>query len=221
VQDARGFIWFGTQDGLDRFDGYAFVSYKHDPADPRSLASSWSTALLEDRAGRLWVGTRGGLQQRSRDGRGFERVSLGAPGDGPPQAPSISALAEGRDGSLWVGSDQGLFRIDTARDRVSVFRHDPGNRSSLAANQVRNIREDPDGTPWILTEDAQFRCTLNRFDGAFERIEISRTSAMTSGAGGALWLDPRRATSVAELRAHGAALSGTMPTTALTEGLER
>ena len=81
LQDSRGFIWFGTQDGLDRYDGHAFLSYKHDPTDSRSLASSWISALLEDRAGRLWVGTRGGLHRQARDGTGFDRISLSTPND--------------------------------------------------------------------------------------------------------------------------------------------
>ena len=59
-QDSRGFMWFGTQDGLNRYDGYTFKIYKPDPDAPSSLSDRWITAILEDKEGYLWIGTRQG-----------------------------------------------------------------------------------------------------------------------------------------------------------------
>src|SRR5438477_10947747 len=58
VQDHYGFIWFATKDGLDRYDGYHFVIYRHDPSDPNSIADNYVETVFEDSKGRLWVGTR-------------------------------------------------------------------------------------------------------------------------------------------------------------------
>src|SRR5512139_2017917 len=60
LQDRQGFMWFGTADGLNKFDGYSFVHYVHDVNDSTSLSDNRVIALLEDRSGRLWIGTIGG-----------------------------------------------------------------------------------------------------------------------------------------------------------------
>src|SRR5919106_4046920 len=61
-QDSRGFLWFGTEDGLNRYDGYTFKSYKPDPDTPQSLSDRWISSIVEDKTGILWIATRlGGL----------------------------------------------------------------------------------------------------------------------------------------------------------------
>ena len=65
IQDSRGLIWFGTRDGLNRYDGYTFTTYRHDIHDPNSISDGGVDCMIEDREGKLWVGTRGG-------GHGFQ-----------------------------------------------------------------------------------------------------------------------------------------------------
>src|SRR4051794_19235389 len=106
LRDRQGFMWFGTQlGGLDRHDGYEFKVYRHDPADPHSLAHNFVWALHEDRDGTLWVGTNGGgLDRYDRGREGFvhhrhdPRDPRSLPHDG------VTALFEDRRGVLWVGS---------------------------------------------------------------------------------------------------------------------
>jgi len=63
-QDSRGFLWFGTEDGLNRYDGYTFKTFKPEPSNPNSLSDGWITSIAEDQNGYLWVGTRlGGLNR--------------------------------------------------------------------------------------------------------------------------------------------------------------
>ena len=77
VKDSRGFIWIGTQNGLNRYDGTGFTIYRSDPEDPRSLSSSTVRGLLEDGKGRVWVATGAGLCRYVRAREDFERVSAG------------------------------------------------------------------------------------------------------------------------------------------------
>jgi ligand-binding sensor domain-containing protein len=73
LQDQRGFMWFGTQDGLNMYDGYTFSIFRHDPADSNSIADNYISSLFEDRSGRLWVGTNGGLNLFDAKTKTFER----------------------------------------------------------------------------------------------------------------------------------------------------
>ena len=111
VQDESGFIWLATQNGLNRFDGYTFKVYTHNPQDPDSLASSnLRTLLVED--GRLWIGAwGGGLDELDLStGRLIHHAS-------DPQDSSssfISAVCKDETGGLWLGSEGGLYRFDPA-----------------------------------------------------------------------------------------------------------
>ena len=66
LQDSTGLMWFGTEDGLNKFDGYNFTVFKHDPEDPNSLSSNTILDIYEDREGKLWIGTSQGLDQFDR-----------------------------------------------------------------------------------------------------------------------------------------------------------
>ena len=70
LQDSRGFMWFATQDGLNRYDGHEFVVYKHDSENPNSLSDNFVNALYEDPSGALWIGTNGGGLDRLDPGTG-------------------------------------------------------------------------------------------------------------------------------------------------------
>ena len=63
VQDPDGFMWFGTQSGLSRYDGYRFTNFRNVVGDPKTLANNWVRVLYADRKGRLWIGTDGGLDR--------------------------------------------------------------------------------------------------------------------------------------------------------------
>ena len=115
AQDREGFLWLGTWDGLDRYDGYRILSFHHDPEDPTSLSHNYVSALFLDREGRLWVGTELGLNRFVPESQSFARYLLdpaAARGDG---STIIWAIHETDGGQLWVGSGSGLHRFEGTR----------------------------------------------------------------------------------------------------------
>jgi ligand-binding sensor domain-containing protein/serine phosphatase RsbU (regulator of sigma subunit) len=74
LQDSQGYIWFGTQDGLNRFNGYSFERYYHNPLDTTSISQGWVYSITEDTMGNIWVGTRGGLNKFDKKRGVFEQI---------------------------------------------------------------------------------------------------------------------------------------------------
>jgi len=111
-QDSRGFLWFGTEDGLNRYDGYHFKVYKSEPSNPNSISDGWITAITEDMDGYLWIGTRlGGLNRYDPFSGKFTQY-LHADDDRNSLADNhISALLVDQDNQLWVGTLNGLDRF--------------------------------------------------------------------------------------------------------------
>ena len=101
VQDRAGFMWFGTNNGLNRFDGYTVVAYRHDPANPHSLSGNFIQDLYEDRSGTLWVGTRSGLNAFDRRTERFTRYRHDPADPRSLSNNTVIAIYEDRAGVLW------------------------------------------------------------------------------------------------------------------------
>ena len=105
LQDSRGFMWFGTQDGLNRFDGYEFVVYKHEGDDPTSLSDNFVLSLREDRWGDLWIGTNGGgLNRFDRGTETFTRYMHNPDDPTSLGHDVINAIYEDSQGVLWLAT---------------------------------------------------------------------------------------------------------------------
>lgn len=133
VQDRQGYLWFGTEDGLNRYDGARFATYRYVPDDSTALPGNRVTALAEDASGSLWVGTTSGLVRFSRSTETFARPR-GAPGD-PDGAcgTEVTALAAGADGTLWTATRNG-----------GVCARDPES-GAFEAVQVLPVPQQPPG----------------------------------------------------------------------------
>ena len=160
AEDPRGFMWFGTEDGLNRYDGYECVVYRYDDENSRSLSQNLVAALLVDREGILWVGTSGGLNRYDPDSDSFIRYETISPDSTGRSSPAVHSLYEDRSGDLWIGGDNGLSRFDRQTGNFERFSH-PG------AQRVNAILEDREGRLWIGGDGSG----LDLFDpqsGAFE-----------------------------------------------------
>ena len=156
AQDSKGFLWIGTAAGLNRYDGYGFKVYKHDPDDPRSLSDDQARVVHVDRAGVLWIGTeRGGLNRFDSMTETFTHYRHDPSDARSLGADDVRAIHEDRSGGLWIGTQHGgLSRLDRASGVFTHYRHDPADPDSLGSDDVRAILEDRAGQLWIGTNSS-------------------------------------------------------------------
>jgi len=170
AQTPDGYLWVGTCDGLARFDGLHFTTYK--PRNAPELPSANITALSVDPEGALWIGTYGGGLLRLRDGV-FAHFG---PTNGLP-ADELTAICPSRDGSLWIGSTEGLIRFE--HGRFSSCRRKDG----LLSEVVRAVCEDRSGAVWVATAEG-LNCLRNGVLQAY-----TRTNGLPDNSLRGLWLD--------------------------------
>lgn len=116
-QDHQGFIWFGTEEGLNRYDGYNFTIFKHDPARTDSLSHNRVMSIHEDSSGTLWIGTLGGLHEFHRETETFTRYQADPSNLNSLSQNTVWTIYETRDQTLWIGTlNGGLNRFDRKRN---------------------------------------------------------------------------------------------------------
>jgi ligand-binding sensor domain-containing protein len=150
-KDIHGFMWFGTDDGLNRFDGYSFQVYRSSKGDTSGLASDFVRSLLSDRKGRLWVGTDNGLNLYRPGTDDFRTFRIKEAASESRVGWSVKTLFEDSRGNLWVGTNRGLDRFDEASESFVTFRHDPKNPHSLSGDTINAVFEDRERRLWVCT----------------------------------------------------------------------
>jgi ligand-binding sensor domain-containing protein/serine phosphatase RsbU (regulator of sigma subunit) len=167
LQDSRGFMWFGTQDGLNRYDGYEFKVFKHDPTVPTSINGNFILFLAEDTAHALWFGTLENpdvLNRFDLSSESFTQVardSVNLKGAKIGQSKSSYNDPSGVEWSTNPGG--GLLRFDTKTGKRNVYKHIPSDSKSLSDDKVYSVLGDHTGILWIST-----RGGLDRFDSKSE-----------------------------------------------------
>jgi methyl-accepting chemotaxis protein/ligand-binding sensor domain-containing protein len=161
LRDHRGFMWFGTENGLNRYDGYSFRVFHHDPKDSTSLAADRIACLYEDDRKRFWIGTiGGGLNLYDRERERFIRFVHDARNFGSLDTEEFRAVLQDRQGVLWVGTSMGLDRLDEAAGRLVRFTL-PGDQSPRGM-MVYAMDEGLDQSLWIGTIRGVFRIHPDR-----------------------------------------------------------
>ncbi len=169
LHDSQGFMWFGTQDGLNRYDGYRLTVYQRKTDDPHSLSDSYVASLYEDRNGVIWVGSNGGgLNRFDRAANRFSHYRHDSEDPNTLSSDVVHAICQDSEGRLWTGTDNGLNRLDPETGKIVRYQGVRGDPHTLSNNQVRAVVEDRSGYLWIGTSNG-----LNRFDrgtGRFRRF---------------------------------------------------
>lgn len=203
LQDRYGFLWIGTSNGLNRYDGYKITTYRNDPSDTNSLTNNMITALFEDVRGELWIGTQDGLNRLDRATGKFSAYK-----NIPDSANSLSnnfirAIAEVPRGILWVATKRGLNRLDVERNEWKLYKADKkGRGKGPSDNDITAMLVEPSNRAhlWLAARSGG----LNRFHVSkgifkvFKPEEFSEygdenigVSAMKFDASNTLWLATR------------------------------
>lgn len=202
LQDRQGFMWFATQDGLNRYDGYEFRVYRNDPEDANSLSSDFILALAEDQAGSVWVGTNGaGLNRIDQENGRITRYQNDPDDPASLSDDIVNDVFVARDNTLWVGTaGAGLCRFAAQTERFTCYTHDAADSQSIGGNNVQSIAQDADGTLWIGTMDSD-GSGLNQLtpgSGRFQRYQHDAADVQTlssnhvqevyAGRDGVIWV---------------------------------
>ena len=148
--DSSGFLWFGTANGLNRYDGKRIETFQHVPENDLSLSNDVIRSLYLDASGVLWVGTDDGLNRYDPVNHYFQRYFLTT----RPESMALNAINvvyEDSQGHFWVGTDGGLGLFDRHENNFVIWQSDPDLPESLNSNVVLDIFEDSSGSIWIAT----------------------------------------------------------------------
>ncbi len=151
IKDSKGFVWLGTKSGLNRYDGYNFKIFKHNPDDSLTIPDNFVDYLFEDHEGLIWVRTRQGfaiydpVKETFTSHHRVYGINPSLPGY------SITSLMHDRQGNTWmVSSNSGLYKYSPQLDSLIHIISNPLDSTSLISNSLSVIADDPEGYIWII-----------------------------------------------------------------------
>ncbi|MDH3616228.1 MAG: diguanylate cyclase [Gammaproteobacteria bacterium] len=198
VQDQSGFLWFATESGLDRYDGFTFKHYRHERGNPNALASDFVRDLDLADDGSLWIATDGGGVSLWTPATDSITTYRHVDNDLTSLATDhIRTILVGEDGNIWIGTrDSGLDRLDPSTGTVTHHVNEPDNSASLSSDEIFALAIDGSGAVWIGT-----KAGLNRLDaetGQITRVPLdpenpdsladNSARSLLIGHDGALWI---------------------------------
>ena len=172
-QDKAGFMWFGTQDGLNRYDGYNFKVFKNNPKDSTSLSDNFIFSIYEDESGTLFIETQTGKFNRyDPASESFKIISDKVINKFKSRMNSVRAVYYDKSDIMWTGGlskETGLKMENLKTGEIKTYMHSPNDQSSLSDNKVYSIFRDSEGSLWIGTVKGLDR--LDEKSGKFEHFK--------------------------------------------------
>ena len=198
VQDQYGTIWLGTQEGLNRYDGYEMVVYEHLPGEADTLSHDWVWSVHLDKEGTLWVGTDGGgLNRYNRGDDNFTHFRHDPDNPGSLSSDRVRVIFQDAQATFWIGTDGGgLNRFDPETGEFTRFRHVESQADSLPGDTVLAIFEDCKGKLWVGTDNglarmdhAREKFTNYRHDPSLlDSLSNNQVRSIYEDRGGQIWI---------------------------------
>lgn len=149
LQDSQGFLWVGTIDGLNKYDGYGFKIFKPDPDDPNSISNSYIYNIYEDNESNIWIGTRNGLNKYDRKLEKFIKYF-----NNPDDSTSLShnnvrSVYQDKRGNIWIGTLRGLNKFLPQKEAFEIYPYKKNDSTGLNHNFVYCTYEDSQNNFWV------------------------------------------------------------------------
>lgn len=177
-QDYRGFLWFGTRDGLNKYDGEQITVFRNS-SDPATLSDNFIRHIYEDKHKKLWIGTSNGLNRFDPETNSFKRYRTGSAAAGNASGNNNITAIEEHEGGLWIATSGGLLEL--RNEKIKAFQH--------FRQRSNDIHTDRKGKLWVATDSGLYQ--FDKKSSAF--IKIKGLSSYTlrviaESADGTLWL---------------------------------
>ncbi|BBN83205.1 hypothetical protein PA25_31900 [Pseudoalteromonas sp. A25] len=198
AKDSKGFMWFASADGIIRYDGYQFITYKNDISRPDSLSANSVSSILFDSKGKLWVGTWGGGLNLLTASQSFLHLKHDSTEETSLGSDKIQTLFESRDGTLWVGTNGGgLNQLQRGELSFKRFIHDVSDPHFQSKNRVWSISEDAQGAIWYGTSHGLQKldrrsAQISSFDMHSSELDHQEIRYVSFDSNGQMWLATRR-----------------------------
>jgi signal transduction histidine kinase/ligand-binding sensor domain-containing protein len=153
VDDSQGFLWFGSRDSLDRYDGYQlrrFNAEGYESTNGVFVQECCRYTLLRDSIGRIWIGAEHSLYTYDSERERFSNI----PVDATKLQGIIRSIGQDRAGNIWLSTNRGLTRFNPATGAAERFNHKDGDPTTLSTDYVRATLETADGTFWVATNSS-------------------------------------------------------------------
>ncbi|GFZ32017.1 hypothetical protein CSC2_25430 [Clostridium zeae] len=159
IQDSKGYMWIGTSDGANRYDGHQYKTYKYELDTKNSLTSNNVDDIVEDNDGLIWLATSKGLNKLDPSTEKITRYTSDEKNVNTLSSSNVWALLKDRDGNIWAGTTAGLDIYNKATDSFYRYSNNPKDDNSLSNNFITCLFQDLDGLIWIGTKNG-----LNSYD---------------------------------------------------------
>lgn len=161
-KDSKGFMWFGTMSGLNRYDGYNFKVFRHSLSDTSTINDNFINRIVEDDENNLWIGTRSGFSIYNPKKESFSRNLNPFLKKFGITSALFTNIMRDRSGNVWIiSSSSGIYKRDKISGKITRLFHTPSDSTSLYSNDISAIAEDNNGDYWVISR----RGILEKIDG--------------------------------------------------------
>jgi len=151
LQDSRGFMWFGTRSGLNKYDGYSFTIYKNKFQDSTSITNDYINDLVEDEEGNIWIATLNGLDKFDWKLERFVHYYFQET-SAVFQYNAVNSVSLDHEGNVWIGTgSSGIYMLNRKTNKFTHYLHDENNSNTIPSNSIIDVFEDQEYNLWIST----------------------------------------------------------------------